>query len=247
MAGKLHLAEPLGFLPGDLILVQGPVPEEQTLKDLVRAAVGAGTPEALSGLRAALDRTAVALAAIHGSGARFGREATLAGELDDIAEVAERLAWTVPALADGAGSFLARHRELDAGCPPGATGPAHHDFRPASAAARREVGFIDFDGAGMAEPALDLGRFRSKLRDIGIGALLERDPGLLGRRFETSSGCWTTSARSSSAPTRRTRRSPANGSCSGRAPTCSRPCCTRGPRHGSSGSSPVWPSCATRR
>ena len=131
--GKVHLAEPLGFLPADLILVQGPVPEEQTLKDLVRAAVGAGTPEALAGLRAALDRTAVALAAIHGSGARFGRETTLAGELDDIAEVAERLAWTVPALADGAGSFLARHRELDAGCPAGVTGPAHHGFRPAQA------------------------------------------------------------------------------------------------------------------
>jgi hypothetical protein len=30
------------------------------------------------------------------------------------------------------------------------------------------VGFIDFDGAGMAEPALDLGRFRAKLRDIGV-------------------------------------------------------------------------------
>ena len=32
------------------------------------------------------------------------------------------------------------------------------------------VGFIDFDGACMAEPALDLGRFRAKLRDIGISA-----------------------------------------------------------------------------
>ena len=33
------------------------------------------------------------------------------------------------------------------------------------------VGFIDFDGASMAEPALDLGRFRAKLRDIGISVL----------------------------------------------------------------------------
>ena len=116
-------------------------------------------------------------------------EATLAGELDDIAEVAERLAWTVPALADGAGSFLARHRELDAGCLPGATGPAHHGFRPAQVLLHGgEVGFIDFDGAGMAEPALDLGRFRSNVRSIGIGALLERDPGLLGRPFEDELG-----------------------------------------------------------
>ena len=34
-----------------------------------------------------------------------------------------------------------------------------------------DVGFIDFDGAAMAEPALDLGRFRAKLRDIGISTL----------------------------------------------------------------------------
>ena len=34
-----------------------------------------------------------------------------------------------------------------------------------------KVGFIDFDGASMAEPALDLGRFRAKLRDIGISVL----------------------------------------------------------------------------
>ncbi|HEV7875209.1 MAG TPA: phosphotransferase [Nocardioides sp.] len=183
--GRVHLAEPLAFLPEQLILVQGPVPEERTLKDLVREAVSTGTPEALAGLRAALDATAAALAALHGSGARFGRETTLAGELDDIAEVAERLSWTVPALADAAGSFLDGHRALDAGCPGDPIGPAHHDFRPAQVLLHGgEVGFIDFDGAGLAEPALDLGRFRSKLRDIGIGALLERDPGLLGRPFE---------------------------------------------------------------
>jgi Ser/Thr protein kinase RdoA (MazF antagonist) len=32
------------------------------------------------------------------------------------------------------------------------------------------IGFIDFDSACEAEPALDLGRFRASLRDIGISA-----------------------------------------------------------------------------
>jgi hypothetical protein len=183
--GKLHLAEPLGFLAEQRILVQGPVPEDRTLKDLARQAVGTGTPEALAGLREALSKTAIALAAIHGSGATYGEQATMAGELDEIAEVVERLSYTVPPLADAASSFLHRYRELDVGCPAGPIGPAHHDFRPAQVLLHgREIGFIDFDGAGMAEPALDVGRFRAKLRDIGLSALLDREPGLLGRPFE---------------------------------------------------------------
>jgi aminoglycoside phosphotransferase (APT) family kinase protein len=50
---------------------------------------------------------------------------------------------------------------------------AHHDFRPDQVLVDDDggVGFIDFDGACTAEPALDVGRFRAALRDVGISAL----------------------------------------------------------------------------
>ena len=56
--------------------------------------------------------------------------------------------------------------------------PCHHDFRPAQVLLDGEgVSFVDFDGACMGEPALDLGRFRAKLRDTGISAFGPDAPG----------------------------------------------------------------------
>ena len=64
------LAEPLAHLPEQRVLVQGPVPEERTLKDLARQALGEEQPAVLEELREALAQTAQALAALHRSGAR---------------------------------------------------------------------------------------------------------------------------------------------------------------------------------
>jgi aminoglycoside phosphotransferase (APT) family kinase protein len=92
-------------------------------------------------------------------------------ELAEIQEVRDRLARTVPALTGAGQAVLQRLGELAGELPPDPVVPAHHDFRPAQVLLSGEqVGFIDFDGAAMAEPALDLGRFRAKLRDIGISA-----------------------------------------------------------------------------
>ena len=49
-----------------------------------------------------------------------------------------------------------------------------------------DIGFIDFDGAAMAEPALDLGRFRAKLRDIGISTLTFKGEPLAGEPLEAN-------------------------------------------------------------
>jgi hypothetical protein len=70
---------------------------------------------------------------------------------------------------------------------------AHHDFRPAQVLlGGGDLAFIDFDGAAMAEPGLDLGRFRGKLRDIGVTALAASPDGyradLLEERLELLDG-----------------------------------------------------------
>lgn len=171
-AHAVRLAEPLGYLPDERILVQGPVPEDCTLKDLARRAIGERDPDLLDSLRTALSRSARALAAVHSSGTSYGRTATLEEELDEVREVVDRLAGSVPALAPAARPLLRRLADLAGETAPGPAVSSHHDFRPAQVLLHGEgVGFIDFDGACMAEPALDLGRFRAKLRDIGISAL----------------------------------------------------------------------------
>jgi hypothetical protein len=172
--GLVQLAEPLAYLPEQRILVQGPVPEECTLKDLARDAIASGDPELLDRLRDELAKTARALAAMHRSGASYGRVATLEDELAEVAEVVQRLSLSVSELEEAAAPLLAT---LTARCSETGAGPvvaAHHDFRPAQVLLHSgDIGFIDFDGACMAEQALDLGRFRAKLRDIGISTLGE--------------------------------------------------------------------------
>jgi hypothetical protein len=169
------LAEPLAYLPEERVLVQGPVPEDRTLKELAREALtdaATGGPAGrLDDLRTALDRTATALAALHGSGARYGRAATWDEELAEVREVVARLASTVPHVGAAADPLLDRLEMLAWSTPADPQVSAHYTFRPAQVLLDGgRVGFIDFDGACQAEPALDLGRFRAGLRDVGISA-----------------------------------------------------------------------------
>lgn len=172
----VRLAEPLAYLPDRRILVQGPVAEDCTLKDLVREALATADPARLDLVRHELAKTARGIAAIHRSGATYGRTATFADELAEVTEVVQRLALSIPGLAEAADPLvdaLAARSRVIAPDPPV---PAHHDFRPAQVLVHGGgIGFIDFDGACMAEPALDLGRFRAKLRDIGISTLVPFD------------------------------------------------------------------------
>ena len=49
------------------------------------------------------------------------------------------------------------------------------------------VGFIDFDGAGMAEPALDVSRFRGALRSIATAASRLHEPERSAERADAPS------------------------------------------------------------
>jgi len=168
----VRLAEPLGFLREQRILVQGPVPETLTLKELAREAIARGDREGLDRLREELAKTARALAALHGCRASYSRTASFEDELVEVESVTRRLSLSVPEIGTAAAPLLAVLGDRAAAVAREAAVPAHHDFRPAQVLLHGgRVGFIDFDGACMAEPALDLGRFRAKLRDIGVSTL----------------------------------------------------------------------------
>lgn len=170
----VKLAEPLAFLPDERILIQGPLGEQWTLKALTQDVLREVDTERHAVLLEEYAKTGRALAELHLSGAQFERRATFDEELEELQEVVDRLAHSVPELAAAGGPLIARLIALAARVPPDPDVPAHHDFRPAQVLLHEgTIGFIDFDGSSMAEPALDLGRFRAKLRDMAAAALAE--------------------------------------------------------------------------
>jgi len=163
------IAEPLAYLPDLRVLLQGPIGEERTLKELTRSAIDSGTSTALAVLDGYLAKTAAGLATLHSSGATIGEPLTLEDELAETREVLGGLAVPVPALAGAADALLARVEALAARHPPDPPVPSHRSFRPAQVLLHQGgIGFIDFDGACQAEPALDLALFRATLKDVGL-------------------------------------------------------------------------------
>lgn len=172
----VSLAEPIAYRDDLRLLVQGPVEEERTLKDLVRATFAADEDEragALEGVAAELAKTADGLAALHGSGIEHGEVVTWEDELDDVRNLIERLRPPLPAAAAAVTAFLDRVELRSRASTAEPMAPCHRSFRPAQVLLHGgRIAFIDFDGLATAEPALDAALFRAAVRDVGAGALL---------------------------------------------------------------------------
>jgi aminoglycoside phosphotransferase (APT) family kinase protein len=170
------IAEPLGYIADLKVLVQGLVPEEQTLKDLLRSALRAGTPEALEELHHFTRLTAAGLAALHQSGVYPRKTITWAGEFPDVLEEFGELSAVVPALAEAAEPLLRRLEELNTQYSADPPTPTHRSFRPPQVLIHQgTIGFIDFDGFCQAEPALDIALFLATVKDIGLSTSLSND------------------------------------------------------------------------
>ena len=166
------LAEPLGYLPHDRILLQGPVPEDQTLKELCHHAFTTTDPHLLDTLRTHLTATAHALAALHTSGATYPGSVTFADEVAVTRTLLANLSHSVPELASWAEPTLSHLESGDRSVTADAEVSSHNSFSPAQVLLHPGVpAFIDFDSAAMGEPAMDIGRFRAGLRCVGVPAL----------------------------------------------------------------------------
>jgi hypothetical protein len=167
-SNAVSIAEPLAFLPDLNVLVQGPVGGETTLKALIRSAFEAGTADALLELSMYVDKTAVGLAELHTCGVTYGETVTWDDKLAIVEETVERAASLASELVDAASPLLTRLDEQAAAHPPDPPVPTHGSFRPNQVLVNEgEVGFIDFDRFGQAEPALDVASFCTAMRDAG--------------------------------------------------------------------------------
>ena len=165
------IAEPLAWLPEEKILVQGPIAESRTLKELLLTTFAEGS-EASAELRGYMAKTAEGLAELHQSGATSDVRATWEEELDEVREVLGRLTSTLPSLDGVADPWLEHLEHLAQKTPEDPLVAAHRSFRPAQVLLHGDgIGFIDFDGFCRAEPALDIALFRATARDLAMSVL----------------------------------------------------------------------------
>ena len=162
------IAEPLAYLPYLRLLLQGAIPEERTLEDLLRSAVGNLGADA--DLHTYMHQTAFGLAALHTCGVEYGSEVTFADEVADLRRRCAQLAGPVPAVAAVVGSVLAQIEARAEAFPPGPLAVTHRNFLPEHVLLwKGQIGFIDFSGMCQAEPAMDLGRFCASVKTMELG------------------------------------------------------------------------------
>lgn len=172
-SSTVAIAEPLAYLPASNVLVQGPIAQEMTLKELIRDALqksddGAIGPEMVE-LLGHIRKTAAGLAELHRCGVRTGDAYTWEDELADLCQTRAKLATPLPQFNNWHQALLERLEQQAADHPADALMPAHQSFRPAQVLiADGEIGFIDFDGFCQAEPAMDLALFMTTVKNITV-------------------------------------------------------------------------------
>ncbi len=177
-ADMVAIAEPLAYVPELKVLVQGPVREEQTLEDMLEAAIRSNTPEALDRLQFYMQKAAVGLAALHRSGVSYGRTFTWEDRLSQARGALAGLVRPLPEFVRAVEPLLARLELYAAEVPPDAAVPAHGAFRSAQVLIHQsQIGFIDFDGFCQAEPAMDLARFTATVKDTALEVALGKMAG----------------------------------------------------------------------
>ena len=165
------IAEPIACLPDLKLMLQAAIPGELSLEDLLKTVIGRPNEEDLEKLYHYMKKTAFGLAAFHRSGASYGEHVELGERFADLHELIHRLTVLLPEFEGAILPLLQRLEDLAVLYPAEPTVPTHGTFNPEQVLIDGErIGFIDFDDYCMAEPALDVGLFRSAIKDTGMNA-----------------------------------------------------------------------------
>lgn len=168
-SSSVTIAEPLAYEPHLRALIQGPIYEDYTLKDLLERAILFDKPEDWAEADEMMQKTAVGLAELHQSGVNMGNLWTWEDELNEVIRWMDRLSDPLPGLGIAITPLIERLKALNAAKPADPVVPSHGSFRPAQVLIHKgNIGFIDFDSFGQSEPSLDLALFLSTVRNIGV-------------------------------------------------------------------------------
>lgn len=168
----VKIAEPLAYDEEMKVMLQGPIRQEKTLKELTVMAVKAGTPEAFDELADAMCKTARGLAELHRSDVELGKVYGWEDDEAQVRQIIHDLSVSVPPLGPAAYPFIERLSNLESSSQPDPQVPSHGTFRPAQVLIYHgEIGFIDFDSCCNAEPAKDLGLFLCAFLRAGMATV----------------------------------------------------------------------------
>src|SRR6478672_6640130 len=117
-SAALKIAEPLSYDQEMKVMLQGPIRQEKTLKDLTVMAVRAGTDEAFAELTDAMHQTARALAELHGCGVQLDKAYGWENDETQTRESIQELSIAVPQLGPAGLPFLDRLSSLEASSAP---------------------------------------------------------------------------------------------------------------------------------
>ena len=165
------IAEPITCLPDLKLMLQATIPGELSLEDLLKSVIDQPNEEDLEKLYHYMRKTAAGLAAFHQSGASYGEHVELGERFADLHELIRRLTVLLPEFEGAILPLLERLENLAVLYAEERAVPTHGTFNPEQVLIDGErIGFIDFDDYCMAEPALDVGLFRSAIKDTGMNA-----------------------------------------------------------------------------
>jgi hypothetical protein len=161
----VRIAEPLGYLPDPGVLLQGAVPGDRSVRELLAGVAAGGDPDHAEEV---LRRVADGLVALHGCGIGDAPLRTWADDVVRVRRTATRVAPGWPAAAEEVLVALEALDRAAAGTrSAGGPRPSHGAFRPSQVLVDGDrVAFVDFDGFCLAEPERDLGRFCKAMRKI---------------------------------------------------------------------------------
>ena len=169
----LAVPRPLGYDPALRLVLLSAVPGRPELTDLVRAHLDG--PSALAhDLHRLVQGLAELLSRLHEAPVVTGSARPLLGELDVCRQEVARLGALGSPVTAQLADAVSRLTRMAMVLPALPAATAHGDLTPGQVLVRDgRVGLVDLDGLTLAEPALDLGRFRAYLR---LAAVRSRNP-----------------------------------------------------------------------
>ena len=172
-SSTVRIAAPLAYIPGQNVMLQGLVPGERSMKELIKkSAFKDGLEAGFEQLAPLVRKAGRGLGELHTSGALSGPVVTWDHQVDEVRHAGAELASVVPTLAGAMEPLVSRLEVLRDVVPAGPLVPTHRSFRPAQILVDHDdIAFIDFDGTCQSEPGLDLALFRTTLCDLSLRAL----------------------------------------------------------------------------